>query len=126
MEGRFQVTLEGVKAGEAELRREGLYTYVFCRCSAPEDKIWRLFAGKERLGVLIPRSGELVLETKVASKRLHNGCELTLRDSSELRDNEQFIPIREGDKFPVPELVRRGVLAYRDGVPGLLLRDIHI
>lgn len=123
MEGIFSVTLDGRKAGEAELRRQGLYTYISCRCIAPEGKIWRLFAGKERLGVLIPQAGELLLETKVASKRLQGDCQLYLQDCPEPREQERFIPIRENEAFPAPELVSKGVLGYRDGVPGLLLKN---
>lgn len=126
MEGTFEVTLDGAAAGDAQLRREGLYTHIFCRCIAPEGKIWRLFCGSERIGVLVPGAGGLVLETKVASKRLHNGCKFYLRDCAEPNPSEHFFSIREGEEFPALEWVRQGVLAFREGVPGLLLRDIHI
>lgn len=118
MEGTFEVKLAGAVVGEAILRRQGLYTSVFCRCRAPEGKIWRLFAGTERLGVLVPQGQELVLETKVAAKRLKEGCGLTIRDSPEAG---WFIPIRPGEEFSAPDRIRGGVLAYRDGVPGLLV-----
>ena len=125
MEGKFEVTRDGAAAGEAQLRREGLYTHIFCRCIAPEGKIWRLVAGRERLGVLVPGAGGLVLETKVASKRLQKGCAWYLRDCAEPNPPERFFPIREGEEFPALEQLRIGVLAYREGAPGLLLRDIH-
>ena len=125
MEGKFAVTLDGAAAGEAQLRREGLYTHIFCRCIAPEGRIWRLFCGSERIGVLVPGAGGLVLETKVASKRLQKGCALYLRDCAEPWNPENFYPIREEEEFPALEQLHRGVLAYREGTPGLLLRDIH-
>ena len=125
MEGTFEVTLDGAAAGEAQLRREGLYTHIFCRCIAPERRIWRLFCGSERIGVLVPGAGGLVLETKVASRRLQKGCAWYLRDCAEPWHPVNFYPIREGEEFPALERVRQGVLAFQEGVPGLLLRDIH-
>lgn len=122
MEGKYDVLLGDTVAGSVELRREGLYIRVFCRCRAPEGKIWRLFGGNQRLGVPMPRGDMLELETKVAAKRLEPGCGFYLRDGP-CPPQGRFVPIEENGGFPEPERLREGVFAIREGIPGVLLPE---
>ncbi len=116
MEGHFDVTLDGQNIGSAEVKREGLYFRVSCRCRMVDQEIHRLYAGDERIGVLIPENGVLTLETRVAVKRLKPGCAFTL---GECRGN--FFPIRSGEAFEYLDKVRLGRLAFREGEPGLMV-----
>ena len=115
MDEKFEVTHGGRTVGTVKLRREGLYCRILCRCGLMDGEIYRLYADGEKLGVLVPSGGELVLETKVAAKRLKPGCGFSL-------DGRQasFFPIRPGEAFPQLCLVREGKLIFRDGEPGLL------
>lgn len=112
----FDVTQGGQAVGTVELTREGLYFRVFCRCRMNDREIHRLYAGEEKIGVLIPENGVLILEKKVASKRLQDGCAFSLDGKT-----ERFIPIRPGEAFGHLDKVRLGRLAFRDGEPGLFL-----
>lgn len=114
MQGKYEVTYEGQAVGTVELTREGLYYRVYCRCRVPDNAIHRLYAGGEKIGVLMPDRGELVLDTKVAAKRLMDGSAFSL-DESRL----EFIPIRPGEPFSHLDKIREAKLLFRDGEWGM-------
>lgn len=117
MEGKFEVTLDGQTVGTVAVKQEGLYCRVSCRCHVPEGEIHRLYAGGEKIGVLVPEGDMLALETKVAAKRLISGCAFTLDGN-----REKFIPICPGETFPRLDRLRGGRLVFRDGRPGLMVQ----
>ena len=112
----YDVTFDGQSVGRVELEREGLYYRLSCRCRVQDNEIHRLYVGREKLGVLIPQGGELVLETKVAAKRLKEGCVFSLDET-----RGTFIPIHPGEAFGHLGKLRLAKLAFREGEPGLFL-----
>jgi hypothetical protein len=116
LEGTFEVTHGGQPVGTVELKREGLYCHIFCRCRVADAEIHRLYAEGEKIGVLIPDRGELVLETKVAAKRLKEGCAFSLDGKP-----ENFILICPGEAFGHLDKLRSSKLVFRDGKPGMIL-----
>jgi len=116
LEGNFPVTYQGQTVGTVTVSREGLYCRISCRCRMPEGKIHRLYAGAERLGVLMPEGGTLVLQTRVAAKRLKPNCPFSLE-----KNGEMFIPIRPGEAFAHLGRLRQARFACREGEPGLYL-----
>lgn len=116
MEGIFDVTKEGQAVGTVQVTKEGLYYRLFCRCRVADGEIHRLYAGSEKLGVLIPEKRELTLRTKVAAKRLMPGCTFTIGENSGC-----FYPIRPGEAFDHLDKLRTGRLGWRDGRAGLLV-----
>ena len=116
MEGKQEVTYQGQAVGTVEIKREGLYYRVSCRCRLVDGDIHRLYADGEKLGVLIPDRGELTLDTKVAAKRLKKGCSFSLDPN-----RDDFIPICPGEPFGHLDKVRDSRLVLRDGVPGLII-----
>ena len=112
----FNVTQGGQVVGRVEVCREGLYCRISCCCRRNDDEIHRLFAGGEKIGVLIPEREDLVLETKVAAKRLKEGCCFSLDESK-----GEFVPIRPGEAFSQLHKVRQGRLAFREEEPGMYL-----
>ena len=117
MEGKYTLTMDEQAVGTVELKKEGLYYRISCRCIMMDDRIHRLHADGEGLGVLIPENGELVLHTKIASKRLKAGCAFSLDGAA-----ESFFPIRPGESFDHLSRLRRGHLGFREGEPGLILK----
>ena len=107
----FEVTQGGQTVGWVEVRREGLYCRLSCRCKRSDDAIHRLYAGGEKIAVLIPEGEELVLETRVAAKRLKEGRSFSLDGK-----RENFIPIRPGEAFNQLDKVRHGKLTNKNGV----------
>jgi hypothetical protein len=116
LEGNHDVTMDGAVVGRVSLHREGLYYRISCRCRVTDEKIHRLYADGEKLGVLIPEHGNLTLETKVAAKRLKEGCAFSLDEN-----RSAFIPICPGETFAHLDKLRSGRLGFRDGIPGLIL-----
>ena len=115
LEGIYQVTYNGQTVGTAQVRKEGLYFRISCRCRVRDDAIHRLYADGEKIGVLMPDRGGLVLETRIPAKRLKKGCAFSLDQTG-----GEFIPIRAGEAFPHLDRLRKGKLTYRAGEPGLL------
>ena len=117
MQGKHKVIYEGRAVGTVELIRQGLYYLVHCVCTVADGEIHRLYAEDEKLGVLIPEGDSLVLKTRVAAKRLKEGCTFSLDENA-----VEYIPIRKGEPFPRLEKVREGKLIFRDGEPCLLVK----
>ena len=114
MDGEYLVTRAGQTVGRVLLCREGLYYRISCRCDLTDGEIHRLYADEENLGVLIPDSGELKLETKVAVKRILPGSLFTLEGNP-----QKWIPIHTGEPFEALDKLRTGKLVIRDGKMGL-------
>ena len=112
----YDVTYGENRVGTVQLEREGLYLRLRCSCRVQDNEIHRLYADGERIGVLIPDRGVLVLETRVAAKRIRPGCSFSL---DETRDN--FIPIHPGEAFGHLGKLRMAKLAFREGEPGVFL-----
>lgn len=110
----FDVDRGGQTVGRVEIRREGLYCWIRCRCKRYDDEIHRLYADGEKIGVLIPEGAELVLETRVAAKRLKEDCGFSLDE-----DRENFIPIYPGEAFEHLDKLRQGKLIIKNGVPAM-------
>lgn len=116
MEGSYEVTWDGQTVGMVDVKREGLYCRIVCRCRMVDNQVHRLCADGDKMGVLIPENGQLILETRVAAKRLKAGCSFSLDEKT-----GEFIPIRQGEPFGHLDKVRMGRLVFREGEPGLLL-----
>ena len=116
MEENYEVFHEGRSVGTVKLRREGLYYRLVCSCRVADGQIHRLYADGEKLGVLIPDRGELMLDTKVAAKRLKPGCGFSLDET-----RGTFIPIHPGEAFGHLGKLRLAKLSFREGEPGIFL-----
>jgi len=116
MDGSYEVTHNGQVVGRVDVSREGLYYRILCRCKMDGNDIHRLYADGEKIGVLIPENGDLVLNTKIAVKRLKPGCAFSLDENMGM-----FIPICPGKPFAHLDKLRQGKLTFREGEPGLFL-----
>ena len=96
--------------------QEGLYYRIRCRCRVEDREVHRLYADGEKLGVLIPERGELILDTKVAVKRIKPGCKFSLAPGK-----EQPMYIRHGEEFTHLDKLRRGKLGFHQGCPVLIV-----
>lgn len=74
MEGFYEVTYENEPIGKAELRRQGLYELISCRCRVPDNELYRIIAvwenGWLNLGIPVPDMEGFVLKKSVPIKRL--------------------------------------------------------
>ena len=114
----YDVGYGGQCVGRVKLERNGLYWQLHCRCRIFDNEIHRHFAYCENIGVLIPVRGELVLETRVAAKRIKEGCSFSLDDG-----RRNFIPLHPGEAFGYLGKLRLAKLAFREGEPGIFLEQ---
>ena len=74
MDGFYEVTYGEVPVGKAELRREGLYGSISCRCSIPDKELYRILAiwedGWLNLGIPVPDVEGFALKKSVPMKYL--------------------------------------------------------
>ena len=112
----YDVRYEGQTVGRVKLERNGLYWQLRCRCRMFDNEIHRLYGDGEKIGVLVPEGTELVLETRVAAKRLKEGCVFSLG-----KTERYFIPIHPGEAFGYLGKLRLAKLAFREGEPGIFL-----
>ena len=110
----MDVTWNGKTVGTVECVREGLYCRILCQCSLPGQEIRRLYAGNEKIGVLVPRNGQWVLETRIPTKRIRKGSTFTLDEPE-----ENFYPIRPGEEFAHLDKLRKGNLGFVEGRMGI-------
>lgn len=112
----MDVTFNGKTVGTVECIREGLYCRILCRCTLPGQEIRRLYAGNEKIGVLMPQNGQWILETRIPAKRIKEGSAFTLDEPG-----ETFYPIRPGEEFVHLDKLRKGKLDIREGQMGLVV-----
>ncbi len=110
----MEVTYLGQAVGTVEVKQEGLYLHILCRC-APCGEMLRLYAGEEKLGLMMPSQGRLTLETKVPAKRIAKGCAFTLRG------REKIIPIQAGRPFAHLQKLKTAKLVIQNGEMGITL-----
>ncbi len=110
----MEVTYLGQPVGSVEVKREGLYCRILCRCENCGEML-RLYAGEEKLGLMMPCGGVLELQTRVAAKRIVEGCTFTLRGQ------EDFIPIQAGEPFVHLRQIKASKLTIRNGKMGIVL-----
>ena len=77
MADTYEIQYEGKTAGSVRVEKQGLYHCFHCRCSLPDEGMYRIHvaAGDERedLGICIPVEGKFGMDKKIPSKRLGNG-----------------------------------------------------
>jgi len=119
----YSVTLLGKTCGKAEVRRQGLYYRISCRCSLETADLYRLMVscgGKEEsLGILAPEGGTFQLNTKLPVKRIGEG-ELQFRLVTR-RNNAKtvFVPIYPEEPFTYLSRLKESFLSQKDGQLGI-------
>lgn len=73
MEKIYDLILDSRKVGRAEVDKQGLYYSIYCRCTLPEDDMYRIRVRGDRtedLGTCVPMDGAFGLRTRIPAKRL--------------------------------------------------------
>ena len=115
--------------GKVQLRKEGLYYCVSCRCHRPGDMIYRLAAtvdgSRKSLGILVPMGDGLGLEKKIPISHLGQGS----MDFFVLPTHEplegRFVPLSPKEPFAYLQDLKDACLAEQDGQVGVMLPPAH-
>lgn len=146
MEMEYEAYLEDRIAGKVRLTKEGLYYRVLCRCSLPQNVVYRLYGicGQEweNLGVLMPDGDGFLLERKIPVKRLADCTRFLVSDGSEPEkavtaepeqeaeitedadtDAGTFVPIHPEEPFDYLHKLESAYLQERDGQIGAHIQE---
>lgn len=125
MIGMWKVYFEDKEAGSCELRHEGLYIRIICRCDITVEGICRLMlkCGERGvdLGVLAPVSGGFGLDRKLPAKSLPQGEPRFYIKIPGKRQLGLFIPVSDGDRFPDLSRLLDARFGCEQGHPGVYL-----
>ena len=126
MEGNYDVTLNAEPVGKVQVLKEGLYLRIHCRCHLDGD-VCRLLVHcgerEENLGILVPKDGQFVLDTKIPAKRLGQGSyHFTVVPKKAVLAGK-FIPISPEEPFAYIERLKEAHLVRRGGKMGILLPE---
>lgn len=125
MERQFSVTVCGKQAGKVLVQRKGLYYYFQCRCGLSGDIIYRLVVTcsniRESLGILVPKDGCFVLDTKVPVKKIGAGewsFELVPKHETAAGT---FVPICPEEPFAYIARLKKSFLVLQNGQAGIYI-----
>lgn len=122
METCYEVYLGKSAAGKVQLRRDGLYVRVTCRCQADPGQIFRLYAvtdrGRENLGVLVPEADGLLLDRKIPAKRLSGSLRFEISTGTG-RPEGKFVPICPEEPFGYIAELKNAFLETEQGRVGI-------
>ena len=77
MADTYEIQYQGKAVGAVRTEKQGLYHCFHCRCSLPDDGMYRIHAiagdRREDLGICIPVEGKFGMDKKIPLKRLGDG-----------------------------------------------------
>ena len=123
METCYEVQFGNETVGKVQLRREGLYLRITCRCVVPGKEIYRLFVQqgntRESLGVLVPEGDGLVLNKRIPAKRFAEGIPTFLVSSGSGSRTGEFVPIWPEEPFLYIHRLKTAFLESEYGKVGI-------
>ena len=127
MERQYSVSVCGKQAGKVLVQQSGLYYSFQCRCHLSGNVMYRLVvtcnAVRENLGILVPKDGSFVLDTKLPVKRIGAGeMSFELVPKRETAAGK-FVPICPEEPFAYIARLKKSFLAFQNGQPGIFLNQ---
>lgn len=111
--------------GTADVRREGLYYRIRCRCNLSGEVLCRVLVrcGKreESLGILVPQEGEFCLETRIPVKKVGEGPLSFCAAPRHRTLQGQFIPLCPEEPFRYIARLKDAYLEKRNGQTGVVV-----
>lgn len=143
MAENYDITYETESVGTAKVEKQGLYYSFSCRCSLPEEGLYRIHAicdaAREDLGICVPMDGLFGMDKKLPAKRLGEGPmrfelvhkdwspqEITAVQEPELPQQEEeslFIPVSEEEPFEYLDKLEDAVMEVREDEIGVVLQQ---
>ena len=126
METCYEVCYGNEAIGKVQLRKEGLYYRVICRCVVPGKEIYRLFvqqgSRRESLGVLVPEGDGLVLNKRIPAKRFLDGASAFVVSTGAGSSTGEFIPICPEEPFLYIHRLKTAFLDSENGKIGIRIK----
>ena len=123
MDTFYPVSFNGEAIGKISVCRQGLYYLFSCRCPLFSDNIYRLIVccenQEENLGILVPKDGSYILNTKVPVKRLGEGAWQFYLKAKQENLAGFFVPISPEEPFSYISRLKESFLEQRNGQIGI-------
>ncbi len=123
MEGSYDVFFGNEKIGRIQLRRQGLYYHYTCRCARFTESMYDVYCGSQRLGLLIPKDGQLILDGKLPVKKLEQGSASFLVKPKHAPMSEHFVPLCPQEPFSYLRNLQSAYLETRGGQLGVVMKN---
>lgn len=123
------INYDGEIIGRGEIRKEGLYYSISCKCDFSENGMYRLMLqcnGKNfNLGICVPEGGHFVLRTKIPVSMVGEGNLVIFPILKEQANAEIFFPVSNTEPFAHIAFLKDAVLETRGNTVGirLILKD---
>ncbi len=127
MVGTYPILLGSEVAGQAEVKKQGLYYCFSCRCQLTGEVIYRIkvTCGErcESLGIPVPEGRGFSLKAKIPASRFGKGEPSFRLVPRHPGVGEDFIPLSPETPFPYLKRLERAYLAKQDGLLGIVFRE---
>lgn len=125
MVGCYEVRLGDKAVGRAEVKKQGLYYQICCRCQLPGGEVHRLTVrcgGKtENLGIIVPVGDGFGVDTKIPCKRLGEGKpDFQLLPKQE-RELGKFVAVYPEEPFSYMARLKDAFLARQADQLGIVI-----
>ncbi len=111
--------------GTAEVKIEGLYYRFLCRCTPPDEGIYRIHVSDgtnlRDLGICVPEGDRFMLIARVPVKYLKE--DMTFRLTS-AREEKIKIPVATGEPFDELDKLESARFQIENGQPGILIDPV--
>ena len=128
MEGTYDILLGGEKAGQAQVQIQGLYCRFSCRCHLSGEVMYRISVTcgdrTEDLGILVPRDGSFVLDTRIPLKKLGKGTPVFRAVPRHAPLAGRFIPLSPEEPFSYLSKLENARLTHKNGQTGILIQEM--
>lgn len=119
MDRYYDVYLDNRIIGSVTTAQQGLFCYLSCRCSLPDDKMYKLFAQiKEEIldfGLLYPINDSFGINTKAPLRKLGQG---SIRFFVSPKDGiEVCVPLNSPSAFPHLSQLEQCRFIMKNGKP---------
>ncbi len=120
MQKEYPITAEGQSIGTAYITAQGLYYEVRCICKM-QSGVLHIEADcgnrRENIGICVPKDGKMVINTKIAQKKLNGLIGFTVRS----RTRDAWVPLNTEKPISFLYRITDARFAVRSGTPGLLV-----
>lgn len=127
MVGTYPILLGTEVAGQAEVKKQGLYYCFSCRCQLTGEVIYRINVTcgehSESLGIPVPEGKQFSLKAKIPANRFSKGAPSFRLVPRHPSVGKNFIPLSPETPFPYLKRLERAYLAKQDGQLGIVFRE---
>ena len=122
----YNIYMNNIKVGTAEVEPQGLYTLFRCRCSFHKTATYRIHAqfGTTTidLGVCVPANGSFLKRTKIATKKLNSEMPRFYAINADIK-SDKFVPIDPLGEFEYISKLDTGEFCIRDLERGIVFHN---